>query len=198
MDLIDHEVASERRYRDLKSNITEIKSDLSKGENTMSTQPANFFETSGNGGNTLAAGALGYVLGNGGLGGLGGGGANGAITLNQIDDRFNGLQTQMSTNSLREQGADTAIALGAGIAGVKDAVNHASSHNQLALCGLGHSVQAGFANLNQTILLQGAAGRELTLSENLAQTRAALAAAHNDAGHRATQVLLNQINLGKA
>ena len=87
-----------------------------------------------------------------------------------------------------------------GIAGVKDAVVNSSAQNQLALCGIGHNMTAGFASVNNTILLQGAQSRELALQQALdaersraTELRIALSEAKNSAGHTATQVLLQQV-----
>lgn len=168
----------------------------------------NFFDNP-NGGNAGwgagVGGLIGAALGSGN--GLFGGGNRETATLDQVDSRFNSLQGQMSADALQAQlgrlqgevgrtSADSTIALGAAIAGVKDAINCNQAQTNLALCGLGHSMQAGFASVNQTILMEAAKGRELTLSENLAQARAALATAHSDAQHTATQVLIQ--NLVKA
>lgn len=177
----------------------------------MTTQ--NFFDNpapsvSGNGWSAGIGGLIGAAIGNGG--GLFGGG-NDRPTIDQLDARFNGLQAQLGKESLEAQvgrlgetvnrtSADSTIALGAGIAGVKDAINHASQHNALALCNLGHSVESGFAGVNQNILLQGAASRELALQQALDAERAratelriALSEHKNQAGHQSTQVLLNQV-----
>lgn len=110
------------------------------------------------------------------------GGNKNAVTPDQLDARFNSLQGQISTDAVQAQ-----------IAGLKDAVVHGNAHINLALCGLGHSMTQGFASVNQTILLEGAKGRELALQEALSAERARTAALHNDAGHKATQVLLNQV-----
>lgn len=157
-------------------------------------------------------GLIGAAIGNGGAGGLfGGGNREQAVTPDQLGTAINGLQGQMNNDALqahlgRVQGqiasssADTAIALGAGIAGVKDAVVNSSAQNQLALCGIGHNMTAGFASVNNTILLQGAQSRELALQQALdaersraTELRIALSEAKNSAGHTATQVLLQQV-----
>lgn len=211
MDLIDHEVASERRYRDLKSSLNELKSNPYK-ETEMSTQP-NYFESGNNSGANWGAGAAGGVIGYmlGQNGGFGGGNREPSVTPDQMDSRFNNLQSQMNTDALQghlgriqgqiaNTGADSTIALGAAITGVKDSVVASSAHSQLALCGLGHTVQAGFAGVNQNILLQGAASRELALQQALDAERAratelriALSEHKNQSGHSATQVLVQQL-----
>lgn len=180
----------------------------------------NFFDNPAQG----TAGGVGLGAGVGGLigaalgnGGLFGNNREQVATLDQVDSRFNSLQGQLSADSLQSQiggltetvgrtSADSTIALGAGIAGVKDAVTHASQHNALALCNLGHAVESGFAGVNQNILLQGAQSRELALQQALDAERAratelriALSEHKNQAGHQSTQVLLQQvIAAGKA
>ncbi len=167
---------------------------------------ANFFDGAQGSGSTAGGvglgagvgGLIGAALGNGGL--FGNNNREPAVTPDQLGTAMNNLQNQINTDQLEDRVSDSAIALGAGIAGVKDAVNHASSHNALALCGLGHSVQAGFASVNQSILMQGAQSRELALQQALDAERAratelriALSEHKNQAGHNATQVLLNQV-----
>lgn len=119
----------------------------------------------------------------------------GTMNTDQIQAQLNGIQGQIS-----ETGTAATVALGAGIAGVKDAVVHSDHHSQMALCNLGHAVQSGFASVNQNILAQGAQSRELALQQALDAERAratelriALSEHKNQAGHQATQVLLNQV-----
>lgn len=182
-------------------------------ENDMSESTTkNFFENpnaTGNAGWSAAGGALvGSLIGENGI--LGGNKGN-AVTPDQLGTAINGLQTQMSTDALqahlgRVQGqiasssADSTIALGAGLVSVKDAVVNSGAQTQLALCGLGHNLTAGIASVNNSILMQGAASRELALQQALDAERAAktelrieLSEHKNQAGHNATQVLLNQV-----
>ena len=179
----------------------------------------NFFDSpshsSGSGWGAGVGGLIGAAIGSNG--GLFGNNREQTATLDQVDSRFNSLQGQMAADSLQAQigrlqaevgrtSADSTIALGAGIAAVKDAVVDASSTNALSLCNLGHGVQSGFASVNQNILLQGAASRELALQQALDAERAratelriALSESKNQAGHTATQVLLSQvINAGNS
>lgn len=199
--LIEHRVRDNARFNELSNRVDALSGEKEK---TMS-EVRNVFEPGfGTGGANAGWGAgigglIGAAIGNGGFGGFGGNREQ-VATLDQVDSRFNALQGQMASDSLREQNADTAIALGAGIAGVKDAVNHNGAHNQLAMAGLGYSVQSGFASVNQSILLQGAASRELALQQALDAERAratelriALSETKNQAGHTATQVLVQQL-----
>lgn len=164
-------------------------------------------------GGALGAGALGYILGNGGLGGIGGGNRDVATTaqLTALGAQIQADQTAASINDVKAAVANSAAGIEASIGastvanvsatnGVKDAVNHNAAHVNLALCGLGHNMQAGFASVNQSILMQGAASRELALQQALDAERAratelriALSEQKNQAGHTATQVLLNQV-----
>lgn len=187
------------------------------------TQPNELLQLFGNsgggGGSAMGAGLggllIGALLGNGGLfGNRGNGNGEPAVTPDQLQASINGLQGQISTDAVqaalaqlgisvsnvggdvKEATGDLATALGCAISGVKDAVVSGQAQTNLALCGLGHNMQAGFASVNQTILMEAAKGRELTLSENLAQARVALATAHSDAKHTATQVMIQ--NLVKA
>lgn len=136
--------------------------------------------------------AIGAVLANGGFGGLGGGNRE-ALTLSQIDDRFNSLQGQMAANSLREQGADSTIALGAGLASVKDAIVSGNAQIALQLCGINNNISATGAATQQTILLEAAKGRELTQQTEINRLLAANAQLHNDAGHARTQVMVQAL-----
>lgn len=177
-------------------------------EESAMTATTNFFD------NPMANGNAGWGAGVGGLigaaigsnGGILGGNREPAVTPDQLQASLNNLQGSMNTDALQAQlghltetigrtAGDSTIALGAAIAGVKDAVTCGQAQTNLALCGLGHSMQAGFASVNQTILLESAKGRELQLTDALAQARADLAAAHNQAGHTATQVMIQ--NMGK-
>lgn len=133
--------------------------------------------------------AIGAVLANGGFGGLGG---NNSV-MGQIDDRFTSLQGQMATNSLREQGADSTIALGVGIAGVKDAIIASNGQTQLALCGIGHAITSGNAAVIQAVNDQGNRTRELALQTENARLLAQVAQQHNDAGHARTQVMVQAL-----
>lgn len=156
-------------------------------------------------------GLIGAAIGNGGAGGILGGNREPAVTPDQLGTALNGVTSRMDNDAVqahlgRIQGqiagtaADSTIALGAGIAGVKDAVVNSSAQNQLALCGIGHNMTAGFAAVNNTILLQGAQSRELALQQALdaervraTELRIALSEERNQAGHKATQVLLSQV-----
>lgn len=199
------------------SHITQHHSRVCDKEENVMHETKNFFENP-NGGNGWGAGVGGFIgaaIGNGN--GLFGGNREPAVTPDQLQASLNSLQGQMSTDALQSQigrvqgqiastAADSTIALGAGIAGVKDAVTHSDHHNQMALCALGHTTQAGFASVNQNILLQGAASRELALQQALDAERAratelriALSEHKNQTGHAATQVLVQQlVNQGNA
>lgn len=191
----------------------ELSKTVRKEDNTMS-DTSNFFANPMAGGNAGwgagVGGLIGAAIGNGGLFG-GNGGREPSVTPDQLQASLNSLQAANNTDALQEQigdvrsqiaesSTDQTFALGAAISGVKDAVTHASSHNQLALCALGHSVQTGFASVNQAILMQGAASRELALQQALdveraraTELRISLGEAKNAASHTSTQVLLQQI-----
>lgn len=171
---------------------------------------ANFYENpmGGNGWSAGIGGLVGAALGNNGF--LGGGTQRDpAVTPDQLSAAVAGLQRQMNTDAIQESlgdiraeikdsACDITKDLGCEISGVKDAVVSGNAAINLALCNLGHGMQAGFASVNQTILLEGAKTRELTLSENLAQARAQLAQAHNQAGHTATQTMIQQVIAGNS
>lgn len=178
-------------------------------KDTVMSGTKNFFETPNHStGWGAAGGALVGALA--GSNGFLGGNREQAVTPDQMAAAIAGLQRQINTDSIqgsladiraeiKDSSCDITKDLGCEISGVKDAVTSGNAALNLALCNLSHGVQAGFASVNQTILLESAKGRELTLAENLAQARADLAAAHNQAGHTATQTMLQQVvNLGKA
>lgn len=176
------------------------------------TDTKNFFENPHSGGTGWGAGVGGFIgaaLAGGGNGGLFGN--NNAVTPDQLQATVNNLQGQMSTDAIQGQlsgiqgqicdsAAGSTAVLGAAIGGVKDAVVNSSADTQLALCNLGHNMQAGFAAVNQSILLQGAASRELALQQALDAERAratelriGMSEMKNQSGHTATQVLLQQV-----
>lgn len=175
-----------------------------------------FFENPLGAGAGLSAGVGGLIgAALGGNGGLLGGNREPAVTPDQLGNAINNLQSNINTEALQGRLSDiqsqisnsasgsTAVIAGA-ISGVKDALHHADTHNQLALCNLGHNVTAGFALTNANILAQGAASRELALQQALDAERAratelriALSETKNQAGHTATQVLLNQVITAK-
>lgn len=173
-------------------------------ENQMS-ETKNFFGTEGNNSGSNAGwgagvgGLIGAAIGNGG-GGLFGGNNRETATLDQVDSRFNALQGQLNANQVEDRITDvtqavggSTAALGLGLASVKDAIINGNAQTQLALCGLGHSMQAGFASVNQTTLLEGARTRELAQQTEINRLLALTAQQHSDAGHSRTQVLLNQV-----
>lgn len=196
MDLSTHEAASQHRYENLLKAIEEPKMSETK----------NFFGTDGNGSNAGwgagVGGLIGAAIGNGG--GLFGGNNRETATLDQVDSRFNALQGQLNANQVEDRISDvtqavggSAAALGLGLAGVKDAIIAGNAQTQLALCGLGHSMQAGFASVNQTTLLESARTRELAQQTEINRLLALTAQQHSDAGHARTQVLLNQVIAAK-
>lgn len=187
------------------------KPSVTQKENHMA-ETTNFYDNpmAGNAGWGAGIGGLiGAAVGNGGL--FGGGNRQPAVTPDQLQASLNSLQGTMNTDQIQAQlngiqgqisetGTAATVALGAGIAGVKDAVVHSDHHSQMALCNLGHAVQSGFASVNQNILAQSAQSRELALQQALDAERAratelriALSEHKNQAGHQATQVLLNQV-----
>lgn len=178
------------------------------------TDTKNFFENpqSGTGWGAGVGGFIGAAL----AGGSGGGifGNNNSVTPDQLQATVNNLQGQMSTDAIQghlsgiqsqisDSTAASTAALGSAINGVKDAVVGSSAATQLSLCSLGHNMQAGFAAVNQAILLQGAASRELALQQALDAERAratelriGMSELKNQSGHTATQVMIQ--NLAKA
>jgi len=156
-------------------------------------------------------GLIGAAIGNGGAGGILGGNREPAVTPDQLGTALNGVTSRMDHDAIqshlgRIQGqiagstADSTIALGVGIGGVKDAVVASSSQNALSLCGLGNAISQGFAQTNFNIQAQGAASQlqavQLALDAERARAtelRIALSEQRNHAGHTATQVLLNQV-----
>lgn len=175
-------------------------------EKTMSDTTKNFFENpnSGTGWGAGVGGFIGAALAGGNGLGFGGNNREPAVTPDQMSSAIAGLQRQINTDAIqgslgdiradiKDAACDTTKNLGCEISGVKDAVVNGNTALNLALCNLGHNVQAGFASVNQTILLEGAKTRELTLAENLAQARAQLAAMHNQVGHTATQTMIQQV-----
>lgn len=178
----------------------------------MTESTKNYFENpmAGNGWSAGIGGLIGAAIGNNGGNGLFGGRNNDAVTPDQMSAAIAGLQRQINNDAVQEslgdiraeiKGSSCEITkdLSCQIGGVKDAITSGNAALNLALCNLSHGMQSGFASVNQTILLESAKTRELTLAENLAQARAELTKAHNDAGHTATQVLLQQVvNSGNA
>lgn len=199
--LVKHRMHDNARFEELTKRVNALDG---KKDGNMS-EVRNVFEPGfGTGGTNAGWGAgigglIGAAIGNGGFGGFGNNREQ-VATLDQVDSRFNSLQGQLAADSLRAQNATSTAALAGEIAGVKDAVTHGGAHNQLAMAGLGYSVQSGFASVNQSILLQGAASRELALQQALDAERAratelriALSETKNQAGHTATQVLVQQL-----
>lgn len=172
----------------------------------------NFFENpnAGNGSNAGwgagVGGLIGAAIGNGGFGAFGGN-REPSVTPDQLGVAINGLRTQIQGDQVEDRIAGVTAAVGAStvalsseLSGIKDTLNCNNGQLQLTLCGLGNSMAQGFAAVNQTILLQGAASRELALQQALDAERAratelriALSEGKNAAGHAQTQVLLNQV-----
>lgn len=166
----------------------------------------------GTGWGALVGGALGAGIGDGNLFG----GNRNTLTTDQFLAGMSNAQNQSSTDAIQAQlngisgqicsstGDITAAVTGTG-AGIKDSVNGASALNQLALCELGHKMSAGFAAVNQNITIQGYESRLLATQQALdaaralaTENRVALTEHKNQAGHNATQVLLQQVvNAGK-
>lgn len=220
MDAENHQNGADGFYD---VNPVEGHSTQSIKENDMSENSTtkNFFENPNSGspaaasGWSAAGGALvGSLLGENGV--LGGGNKNQSVTPDQLGTAINGLRSSMNTDSLEAHldrigdkigstTADSTVALGLGIAGVKDAITAGNSQNALSLCSLGNSIAQGFAQTNFNIQAQGAASRELALQQALDTERAratelriALSEHKNQAGHATTQVLLNQVIAGNA
>jgi len=154
----------------------------------------------------LAAGVAGLLLGENGIfgGGRGNNGQSGAVTPDQMNNSLNqlaaGFQREQTQGMIAGLGAGNAIGFGT----VKDAVTDAASANALALCGLSGTISQGFAATNFNIQDQASKGRELALQQALdaersraTELRIQLSEAHNNAQHATTQVLLNQVIVGK-
>lgn len=159
----------------------------------------------------LAAGVAGLLLGENGIFNKNGNAATApGVTPDQLGTALGNLQGSLQRENLSESingiSKDIGLAAGGlalGITGVKDAVTTAASQNALSLCGLSGAMTQGFAAVNQAILMQGAASRELALQQALdaertraTELRIGLSECKNQAGHTATQVLLNQVVVG--
>lgn len=174
------------------------------------SETKNFFENpmgSGSGWGAGVGGFIGATLAGGN--GLFGGNNSQAVTPDQLAASIASLQRQINTDAIQESlgdiraeikdsACDITKDLGCEISGIKDAVTSGNAALNLALCNLGHGMQAGFSSVTNTIIQEAAKGRELTLAENLAQARSELAAAHNQAGHTATQTMIQQVISGNA
>lgn len=194
MDLITHDARQQERFEHVMNKLNEGK--------TMSTDATNGQSVWG-----PAAGAFfGAAFGENGL--FNGGNKGGAgVTTEQLTVGLNQLQGQLQRDGIEHSisgiSKDIGLAAGGlaiGITGVKDAVVASSSANALAMCTLGNSMTQGFSAVNQSILLQGAASRELALQQALDVERARateyrieLSENRNAAAHTSTQVLLNQV-----
>lgn len=180
----------------------------------------NFFENPmGNGSTGLSAGVgglIGAALGQGN--GLFGGNNRETATLDQVDSRFNALQSQLAadqvedriagvTSAVNSLGSHLGLAVGgstaaisAELGSIKDALNCNNSALQLALCGIGHNITAGNAAVVSQIQAGFASSERLALQQALdaersraTELRIELSETRNQAGHTATQVLLNQV-----
>ena len=176
----------------------------------MSDHNTNLFGGTGLG--ALVGGAIGAGIGDNGLFG----GNRNTLTTDQFLTGLNNMQNQGDNDAIRgqlsgiasqmcESTSDITAAVTGGSASVKDSINQASTINQLALCNLGHGMQAGFAAVNQNITIQGYESRLQATQQQLDAERAratelriALSEHKNASGHNATQVLLQQVvNAGK-
>lgn len=189
-------------------------------DKTNMSETKNYFDTSGGGHNSAwgpAAGAfLGALFGENGFGV--GNNRQPSVTPDQLGTAINGLQGSLQRDQLQESVGDVSSQIaGLGgkishsihhatddincsISGVKDAIAAGNSANALAMCNLGHNISQGFSTVNQNIIAQGAQARELALQQALDAERAratelriAQTELKNQAGHQATQVLLQQV-----
>lgn len=191
-------------------------------DKTIMSETKNIFETSSNSAWGPAAGAfLGAMFGENGFGV--GNNRQPAVTPDQLGTAINGLQGSLQRDQLQESVGDVSsqIAglggkishsihhatddLNCAIGGVKDAIVAGNSANALAMCNLGHNINQGIASVNQNILAQSAQARELALQQALDAERAratelriAQSELKNQAGHKDTQVLVQQMIAGKA
>lgn len=158
MDLVDHEMASERRYRDLRSHIHEIKDEVLKEEEEikMSTQPLNIFEGGSGGGmgaamgGGLGAGLLGGVLGGALLGGNRGLLGNG-VGVGAVEGVVTPMQLQTATGSIIDAGQNTAVLQGIG--DIKAAVPLAEAQAQLAIAQSQAAITQSIGQTENAILL---------------------------------------------
>lgn len=191
MELVDHEMASERRYRDLKNQIHEVKDELTKGEIEMTTQPVNVFEGGGSGmgaagggiGGGAIGGFLGAALGNGGLGGLGNRnnfGNDNFVTPMQLQTATQGIIDANQNTVLLQAVGDTKAAIPVAAQGTQLYVANAMSDLRSHLGQVENSVTAGQMainknvsdaiasslasqnSINMNVSAQGAANREVT------------------------------------
>lgn len=191
MELIDHEVASERRYRDLKNHIHEVKDELTKGETEMTAQPVNVFESGGGGmgaagggiGGGAIGGFLGAALGNGGLGGFGNRnnlGNDGVVTPMQLQTATQGIIDANQNTTLLQAVGDTKAAIPVAAQGTQLYVANAMSDLRSHLGQVENSLSAGQMainknvsdaiasslasqnSINMNVSAQGAANREVT------------------------------------
>lgn len=191
MELVDHEMASERRYRDLKNQIHEVKDELTKGENEMTTQPVNVFESGGGGmgaagggiGGGAIGGFLGAALGNGGLGGFGNRnnlGNDNFVTPMQLQTATQGIIDANQNTVLLQAVGDTKAAIPVAAQGTQLYVANAMSDLRSHLGQVENSVTAGQMainknvsdaiasslasqnSINMNVSAQGAANREVT------------------------------------
>lgn len=166
----------------------------------------------------LLGGVAGYAAANGGLGGNNrkdGDTATPGVTQDQLSTQLAALQGQLQRDQLSSQiagletgvagikaGVDSSVAgavsaLGGAIGGVKDAVVAGNQQTAMSLCNLGHTMQQGFGTLNNTVVAENAATRSRIdqleigdLRDKIAERDLAIAKMGNDAGHRDTQVLI--------
>lgn len=168
---------------------------------------------------SAAGGALvGSLIGNNGIlgGGGGSGGVSNAVSLEQMQGALNNLQGQMNTDAVQghlgriqdqicDSSANTNHNISHSVGSVKDAVVSSGAATQLALCNLGHNMQAGFAQLQNSIVVQGYESRLLATQQQLDNERAKateyrieLTEHKNNTGHQATQFMVQQaLTVGK-
>lgn len=123
----------------------------------------------------------------------------GQLQRDQLSSQIGGIETSIAGI---QAGVDSSIAgavtsLGGAIGGVKDAVNANGQATAMALCNLGHGMQQGFAALGTAVANEGAATRSRidqleigNLRDKNVELAAQVAKMGNDAGHTATQVLI--------
>ena len=158
----------------------------------------------------LAAGVAGLLLGENGVFGKGSNSAP-AVTPDQLGTALGNLQGSFQRDNLGQSingiSKDIGLAAGGlaiGITGVKDAVTGAAAQNALSLCGINNAITQGNASVISAIQTGFASSERLALQQALdaersraTELRIALSESHNQASHTATQVLLQQVVLGK-
>lgn len=168
MELSEHEMASQRRFEDLKHHIT-----AHHKEHEMHQVPeVNYFAGNGMGG---AGAGLGAGLGGGLLGGILGGallgnrGLLGGVGGGVVEPCVTPMQLQTATGSIIDANQNTAVLQGLG--DIKGAIPLAEAQVQLALAGATGEIRSHLGQVENT-LVQGQAGINKGISDAIAASLA--------------------------